>query len=226
MSSPAPEFDASATLGYAERTARLVPGLHDLHRMAGVLLTERAPEDAQVLVVGAGGGLELKVFAQAHPRWRFVGVDPSQPMLDLAVQTLGPLAARVDLHAGCTDTAPPGPFDGAACLLTMHFLTLEERRATLAAIRQRLKPGAPFVMAHLSVPAETQGKRLWLSRYAAFAAASGVAAASAQQAAAAIEARLPLLAPKEEEALLAEAGFSGIALFYAGLAFRGWVSDA
>lgn len=34
--------------------------------MAAILLAERAPENAQVLVLGAGGGLELKAFAEAH----------------------------------------------------------------------------------------------------------------------------------------------------------------
>lgn len=37
---------------------------------------------------------------------------------------------------------------------------------------------------------------------------------------------LPLLTPGDEEALLVEAGFSDMALFYAGLSFRGWVATA
>jgi tRNA (cmo5U34)-methyltransferase len=35
--------------------------------------------------------------------------------------------------------------------------------------------------------------------------------------------RLPILSPDEDEALLHEAGFSDVALFYAGFTFRGWV---
>lgn len=54
-----------AASGYAERTARLVPGLSDLHRMVALLLAERVPEDGRVLVLGAGGGLELKAFRGA-----------------------------------------------------------------------------------------------------------------------------------------------------------------
>jgi len=80
MSQPDPFYaDARAIANYAERTARLVPGLRDpLHTMASLLVTERAPDTAQVLAVGAGGGMELKAMAQAHPAWRFVGVDPSR----------------------------------------------------------------------------------------------------------------------------------------------------
>ncbi|WP_062474109.1 class I SAM-dependent methyltransferase [Variovorax boronicumulans] len=227
MSQPTAAFSTSSTTNnYPEKTARLVPGLHDLQTMAALLVAERAPDAAHVLVIGAGGGMELKVLAQAHPRWHFVGVDPSQPMLDLAAETLGPLADRVTLHHGYTDTAPEGPFDAATCLLTMHFLTLDERRSTLMEIRHRLKPGAPFVMAHLSFPQAHGERELWLSRYVAFAAASGVDPDNARKAASAIGSTLTLLSPEQEEALLEETGFTNVRLFYAGMAFRGWVAQA
>lgn len=223
----APFADPQAVASYADRTRRLVPGWDDLQKMAGVLLAESAPREARVLVVGAGGGAELGVFAQAQPQWRFVGVDPSEPMLQLAQATLGPLAAHVDFHQGYAHTAPTGPFDGATCLLTLHFVPLQERLATLQAIRQRLRPGAPLVTAHLSFPlAPPEERARWLARYAAFAMASGVDAEAAHRAATAIDTALPLLGPDEEEALLAQAGFAGIRLFYAGLAFRGWVAQA
>jgi tRNA (cmo5U34)-methyltransferase len=76
--------DPQAIADYAERTRGLVPGLVDLHRMSALLLSERAPLDGRVLVVGAGGGLELKAFAESQPDWRLEGVDPSAEMLDLA----------------------------------------------------------------------------------------------------------------------------------------------
>ena len=59
-----PVSDPAAVSSYAERTARIVPGIAGLHRMAGVLLAERAPADARILALGAGGGLELKAFAE------------------------------------------------------------------------------------------------------------------------------------------------------------------
>jgi tRNA (cmo5U34)-methyltransferase len=227
MSDPNTAFsNASALANYAEKTARIVPGLHDLQTMAALLVAEHAPESANVLVIGAGGGMELKALAEAHSQWRFVGVDPSQPMLDLAAAALGPLAGRVQLHHGYTDTAPTGPFDAATCLLTMHFVAVEERKSTLKEIHRRLQPGAPFVMAHLSFPQAPEEREVWLSRYAAFAVASGVDPENARKAASAIGATLPLQSPEREEELLEEAGFTNVRLFYAGLAFRGWVARA
>src|SRR5471032_589951 len=98
--------DSSALSDYARKTARLVPGWADLQTMAALLVAERAPRHASVLVVGAGGGVELKAFAEMYSMWRFVGVDPSKPILDLAESMLGPLASRALLHHGYVETAP------------------------------------------------------------------------------------------------------------------------
>ncbi|WP_328516545.1 class I SAM-dependent methyltransferase [Tardiphaga alba] len=193
--------------------------------MTMLLLAEQAPDAADILVLGAGGGLELKVFAEAQKDWRLVGVDPSAEMMDLARSTLGPLQSRVELIEGYIDAAPAGPFDGAACLLTLHFLPQDERLRTLREVRRRLRPGAPFVVAHHSFPKGEAGQR-WLSRFAAFAAANGLEADKAAAMPASLAEHLPALSPEEDEALLREAGFSDVALFYAAFAFRGWIAVA
>ena len=227
MNDPSNPFStAEAVARYAENPPRVVPGFADLQRMATLLLEEHAPEDANILVLGAGGGLELKVFAQAHPKWHLEGIDPASEMLTLAEQTLGPLRERVELRQGYIDAASEGPFDGAACLLTLHFIGAEERRRTITEVHRRLKPGAPFVVAHLSFPQAGNERTLWLSRYAAFAASSGIAPEKAKSASAAIDKHLNILTPDQDESILRGAGFTTITQFYAGLAFRGWVAYA
>ena len=216
--------DSESVASYAERPARLVPGFHALQQMTRLLVAERIPDAGQVLVLGAGGGLELKVFAEAHSGWRFCGVDPSAEMLALAKRTLGPYVSQVDFCQGYIESAPEGPFDGATCLLTLHFLAEEERQRTLTEVHRRLKPVAPFVLAHHSFPQGSSEKEKWLARYAAFAVASGVPAAMTEKAIAAMGERLPLLSPEQDETLLREAGFTGVELFYAGFTFRGWVA--
>jgi tRNA (cmo5U34)-methyltransferase len=218
--------DPQAVARYAEGPPRQVPGYFDLQRMIAILLAERAPKDARVLVLGAGGGLEIKAFAEAQPGWRFDGVDPSAEMLNLARATLGPLADRTRLHHGLIDSSPEGLFDAATCILTLHFVEREERLRTLKEVRRRLKPDAPFAVAHFSVPQGAGDRDLWLARYAAFAIASGVEPAQAENARFMIAERLPILSPEEDERLLRDAGFSGVSLFYVGMAFRGWIAYA
>ena len=119
-----PFSDPQAVARYTEGPPRIVPGYDGMQRMTTLLLAERVQEDARVLVLGAGGGLELKAFAQAHPGWIFDGVDPASEMLKLAERIFGPLASRATLHQGYIGDAPIGPFDAATCLLTLHFLAL------------------------------------------------------------------------------------------------------
>ena len=204
----------------------MVPGFAGLQRMAMLLIAERSPDTARVLVLGAGGGLEIKSFAEAQPDWTFDGVDPSAEMLSLANITLESFASRTRLHHGLIDVAPDGPFDAATCLLTLHFVEREERLRTLREVHRRLRPGAPLIVAHFSFPQGEGDRDLWLSRYAAFATASGIEPSKAENAAAMIGARLPILSPEDDEKLLGQAGFHGVTLFYVGFTFRGWVAYA
>lgn len=223
---PAPFSDPQLVARYADGPPRFVPGYNAMQSMAALLLAERVPDDARVLVLGAGGGLELKAFAQARSGWTFDGIDPSAEMLKLAGQTLGPLAPRARLHEGYIDSAAPGPFDAATCLLTLHFMTAEERLLTAVEIRRRLKPGAPYVIAHLSFPQGEGARAIWLSRHTAFLIASGLDAEKVADTRVALDTRTHILAPEHDEAILREAGFSNVSLFYAAFSFRGWVAYA
>lgn len=218
--------DPEAVARYTEGPPRFVPGFTDLHRMTAILLAERAPPDAKVLVLGAGGGLELKALAETHPGWTFLGVDPSEEMLHLAARTLGPLSARVEFVRGYIEDAPLGPFDAATCLLTLHFLDVPARWETLHNIRRRLKPGAPFVAAHGSFPQGEEQRAIWLSRYAGFAIASGADPEQAHQARAAVAASVQTFDPEQDEGIMRDAGFDDASLFYAAFTWRGWVAHA
>jgi tRNA (cmo5U34)-methyltransferase len=218
--------ESQNTADYAQNTSRLVPGLLDMRRMAALLLSERTPHNGKVLVVGAGGGLELKCFAESHPGWNFEGVDPSSEMLELARSTLGELMPRIRLREGYVDAAPEEPFDAATCLQTLHFTSATERLRTLREIHRRLKPGAPLVVMHLSFDQEPELRSVWLSRYAAFATSSGVDPIKAQAGARAVGERLEILSPIQDEELMRDAGFKSISLFYAAFTFRGWVAYA
>ncbi|QDZ12342.1 class I SAM-dependent methyltransferase [Devosia ginsengisoli] len=219
-------FGSYASPSYAEGPPRQVPGFASLHRMVSMLLAERVPANGSVLVLGAGGGLELKALADAHAGWSFHGVDPSAAMLGLAQQAVAPHSDRIQLHEGYVDVAPDGPFDGAVSLLTFHFIPREERLGTLRQLRRRLKPGAPLLLAHISFSQSEPERSAWIARHVAWPTAPDADLAQLEAARQAIGTRLSIIAPEEEEAMLREAGFVGVSLFYAALSFRGWVAYA
>ena len=210
---------------YADRARRSVPGLDVLHGIVEQILAESVPNDGRVLVVGAGGGLELTHLAERHDGWTFDGVDPSAPMLDAAREAMGPLAARAALHDGYMTDAPEGPFDAATCLLTLHFVSREERLRTLREIHRRLRPGAPLLTFHHSVP-DGNARAAWLERHTRFAAGPDASPAQVAESAATLATQLPILRPDEDEALLYEAGFEDVGTYYAALTLRGWLAYA
>jgi tRNA (cmo5U34)-methyltransferase len=222
----APFEDPEFVARYAEGPPRFVPGFADLHRMMAQLLGEHAPRDARVLVLGAGGGLELRTLARSFPQWTFDGVDPSAQMLALARETLSADAPRATLHCGTIDDAPSGPFQAATCLLTLHFLSREERARTLREVHRRLEPGASFVAVHASFPQRPAERREWLERYARFALGSGADPAHVEKMREGVESHLHLLEPAEDEALIRAAGFRDAAMFYAAFTWRGWIARA
>ncbi|SFQ97557.1 class I SAM-dependent methyltransferase [Poseidonocella sedimentorum] len=221
MSSKANHFTAN---GYRARVERQVPGLNDLHRIVGLLLAETMAESGSVLALGAGGGMELQALREHHPGWTFAAVDPSADMIAQATETLGGDLDRISFTHGYIDDAPAGPFDGATCLLVLHFLEREERLRTLRELRRRLRTGAPLVVVHHSFPTGDEDR--WLDRYADFQIARGADAARTRAGIASMKDKLPALSPSEDEALLQRAGFERVALFYAALTFKGWISFA
>ena len=219
-------FNARVASSYAEGPPRQVPGYSSLHRMVSLLLAERTPQDGRVLILGAGGGQELKALAEAHLGWSFEGVDPSPDMLRLAEQVAGPHAARMRFHQGYIDGASDGPFDAATSILIFHFIPHDQRLETLRQVRRRLKTGAPFVLVHLSFPQAEPERSIWIDRHVAYGRSNGLELADAERARQAISSGLTILSPEEDAAMLRHAGFSDASLFYVGLSIRGWVAYA
>ena len=143
-------------------------------------------------------------------------------MLDLARQAMAPFSQRVQFVTGTVDDAPAGPFDGATCLLTLHFLSRPERLETLQQIRRRLRTGARLVVAqHASPDGDVER---WLARSVAFGNEASPDDAAARAAGRLLHERLTLLTAPE--ALMRAAGFVDVELFFAALSFRGWVGTA
>jgi tRNA (cmo5U34)-methyltransferase len=210
---------------YAQGPTAFVPAYEHMQRMAAQLIRERIGNTGKVMVLGAGGGLELEAFASRCPQWTFVGVEPAEEMLKAAKDRVLQAGAseRVDWHHGYIFDAPPGPFDAATCLLTLHFVPDDgAKEQTLAEIRRRLKPGAPFVLVDLCIDLASPGAATALDRYREFALESGADLERVESTCGRLVNVLKLVSAARDEALLGIAGFSQVELFYAGLSWRGW----
>jgi len=223
-------FDAGETAKrYADGPPRFVPGYEAMQSMCAQLLAERADADGHILVLGAGGGLELLALAHQQTGWHFTGVDPSPAMLAEARRRVHDdgVADRVELVEGYISDAPQGPFDGATCLLTLHFVPDDgSKLETLKAIQQRLRPNAAFVLVDLCVDYEAPDAELRLDRFSTFAINAAVDHEAALQTRTQVRKRIASVSPERQKALLSKAGFSHIETFYQGLSWLGLVGYA
>lgn len=221
--------DASFVARYVDiGPPKFTPGHAGFLQMADLLLGEKAPVDAQLLIVGAGGGLEIRQFANTHPEWKFVGVDPSKAMLDLAEKTVGPKAsARMSLLEGSVEVAPPGPFDAATLIFVLGIIPDDgSKLKLLTGIHDRLKSGAAFILADQCFDRSAQDFLHRLDRYAAYALASGVDKEIVTKARTMMEANASIVTAERDVQLLQEAGFKQVETFYKGMAWEGWLAFA
>lgn len=223
MSEPVPH--SPSTL---EGRGQFVPGYAAMLQMCAQLIAERAGDNASILILGAGGGLELESFHARWPRWKFCAIDPTPNMLDEARERARACGALdlVDWVEGTIEDAPEKLYDGATCLLTLHFIPADEKLATLRHLRARLKKGAPFLLVDLCANKNAADYERRLGRYHRFATDSEAPAALVDYVVGRVRTVLHTQSSERNESLLAEAGFTDVGLFFAALSWRGWVAYA
>lgn len=216
-------FNATHAEAYDRSLEPILPIKNTLHLLLRWHFAS-LPADAQVLVVGAGTGAEVRFLAPIFPGWRFTLVDPSAAMLDVARRhaEADGFADRCAFHVGLVTSLDQGSFDAATSVLVSHFLAAAgDRQAFFADIAQRVKSGGRFFNADLCAdvndPSFSPVMDLWLDlaqmpeeRRGMFRAAFGTALAAQ--------------GPAEVEAMIARAGFSAPIAVFQGALIRGWIA--
>ncbi|GAB7542499.1 SAM-dependent methyltransferase [Cupriavidus sp. CuC1] len=227
----AAKFDPSRAGEYEKQSRIALAGYDACHELSACMLaaTLGAGRAAEVLVVGAGGtAQEIVCAARLEPAWRFTAVDPSQPMLDLAMARVAQagLAERTHAVPGVVEDLPATPrFDAATLIGVLHHLAGDEaKRDILRAIAARLKPGAPLILAgnYRAYASEPLLLAAWGERWR-------MQGASADEVQAKLGKILQGADPPQSEAavqaLLAEAGFAAPQRFFGSLFWGAWLAQ-
>jgi tRNA (cmo5U34)-methyltransferase len=126
--------------------------LPDYDRLQEELVAATQCADARLILdLGTGTGETARRVLAAHPRARLVGIDSSEPMLDVARRSLD--AARATLRLGrLEDPLPPGPFDLCISALAVHHLDGPGKANLFKRLGPVLSPVGTFVLADVVVP--------------------------------------------------------------------------
>lgn len=213
--------------GYENLARKFIPGYDGLYSLAEVLLAENLPDNANILVVGAGGGKEVVTFGKAFPNAKITGVDPSEKMLGVARELVekANLQSRVALHRGTISDLDETQFDAATAMLVMHFLPDDgEKLDFLKAIHRRLKPHANFLLADGCYDRNAAEFDWLMNAYVNHAKLKGAPPEIIEQAVKMNNENVNAIAEARELELLHEAGFGEIRRFYQGLWFKAWIA--
>jgi tRNA (cmo5U34)-methyltransferase len=222
------EFDLEMAREYNKGIRRALPTYDALFRMVQSFLRAHVKDSANVLVVGAGGGNELVTFGTANPTWTFAGVDPSEAMLEVALQRAKceGIEERVTIHTGKIEEIKFNErFDAATCLLVLHFIeTIEEKRSLLRTVKGLLQPGSPFVLVTLfgdqSKPEFDERMNLWKSIWLDL---TDLTQEDVEEMEESVR-ELSFISAIEIEELLDQTGFERVSQFFSTTLFGGWIS--
>jgi tRNA (cmo5U34)-methyltransferase len=223
------KFDDARAAEYEMQSRIALAGYDACHELAACMLAAVLGHgtDAQILVAGAGGGArEIVTAATLEPTWRFVAVDPSRPMLDVAVAQLtrSDLIGRTEVHLGYVDDLPlDRRFDAATLIGVLHHLPGDgAKREILRSLAARLKPGAPLIVAgnRYAYAAQPLLLAAWAERWRMHGAKPDAVNAKLEKI---LQGADP---PHSDEAvteLLAQAGFEDPLPFFSSLFWGAWL---
>ncbi|WP_019415679.1 class I SAM-dependent methyltransferase [Paenisporosarcina sp. TG20] len=223
-------FDMEMAKEYDKGIRRALPSYDALFRMVQSFLRANIKDSANVLVVGAGGGNEIVTFGTANPSWTFAGVDPSEAMLEVALQKAKNegIEERVSIHVGKIEEIEfTEPFNAATCILVLHFVeTIEEKRSLLKTVKEQLKPGAPFVLVTMfgdqSNSEFNERMNLWKSIWLDLTDLTLEDVNGMEESVR----ELSFISANEIEKLLDQAGFERVTQFFSTTLFGGWIAHA
>lgn len=223
-------WNSSNVNRYEETIALKIPGYAMLHEMMGRLLTamihggDTTAND--LLIVGAGGGHEIVTLGSKHDNWTFTGIDPSEPMLDIAKSKVNRAAIgkQVSFIKGTIDQLPQDKrYDGATCMLVLHFVKgMQQKLELIRGISARLKPGAPFFLASLSGEPQTKEFAIQMQAWKSHMLDNGITEEEWGRFVASIGRESDPISTQDVMMLLKEAGFTHATRYFGSYLIEGY----
>jgi tRNA (cmo5U34)-methyltransferase len=223
------KFDVSRAGEYEKQSRIALAGYDACHELTACMLAASigAGMAANVLVAGAGGtAQEIITAGRLEPNWLFTAVDPSQPMLDLALARVAAagLSSRTEAILGLVEDLPADRmFDAATLIGVLHHLPGDEAKHTiLQAIASHLKPGAPLILAgnHHAYASQPLLMSAWGERWRMHGATPDEVKAKLGKI---LQGADPPHSEEAVAALLANAGFEKPLRFFSSLFWGAWI---
>lgn len=214
---------------YDGMMAKVFPGYEQLPVVILSYLRRHVGQTAHLLDAGCGTGATLAAFATHQPNWSFVGVDPAEPMLEIARDKINAkgVEQRVTFFQGTVDTLPDEPkFDAATCILVEHLQPDNGAKLhLLEGIHRRIVSGGWFVLFGLHGNLSTENAQNALEAWLEFVTLQGLPEAARDNVRHRATVEDSLISEERIQEVLREAGFVNIKRIYQLQLLGGWLAQ-
>lgn len=229
----AANFDSNPPIAlkkYDESIRQFCGAYESMFKMAYSFIHSIVKNDADLLIAGAGTGMELCTFAELNPHWKMTGVDPSNEMLTIAKEKLDnqKLTNDISLFKGYVHELPVQTlFNAATCILVMHFFPDEGAKlALLNSISCHLTSGSPFILIDGFGNKESNAFQQTVNAWKHYVMAMGVDEETVEDGFTnQILKRIQFVPEERIKELLEEAGFINVSRFFTSFHYGGWFAE-
>lgn len=205
---------------FDDMVGRSVPFYHEIQRMTGELVADFAADGTSVYDLGCSTGTTFLQIAQSVPadrNVRYVGIDSSPEMLELAKEKLsGPGFGR-PFELQCADLNQGVQIDNASVVmmvLTLQFIRPLYRQRLIRSICEGLTENGALILVEKVLGENSTFNRLFIEHYYEMKRANGYSDLEIAQKREALENVLVPYRLEENKELLYEQGFRHVDVFF------------
>ncbi|MBI5641567.1 MAG: class I SAM-dependent methyltransferase [Nitrospirae bacterium] len=225
-SSDSAYFDAARSSAYDKKIRASIPGYDALHAMTRDLMQAAIPQEAKILVAGAGTGMEIITLGSSNSKWTFTAVDTSDDMLSICKNNVDDagMSRRVEVHRGHVDELPDKQsYDAATSILVSHFIKdRESRKAFFQAIADRLLPKGLLVTADITASISDPALEYFIKAWKTHYGNAGIPEKEVEEDFYRSMRTVSFVPETELCSILLENGFEDVRPFFRAFLFGGW----
>jgi tRNA (cmo5U34)-methyltransferase len=214
------DFGKDTAPVFDDMLERSVPFYVEIQKMIGELVTDFAAEGTAIYDLGCSTGTTFLQIAQTVPRdrnVRYVGVDSSPEMLELARRKLTESGFDRPFELECADLNAGVRIDGASVVLmvlTLQFIRPLYRQRLIRSIHEGLTENGALILVEKVLGENSTFNRLFIHHYYEMKRENGYSELEIAQKREALENVLIPYRFEENKELLREQGFRHIDVFF------------
>lgn len=220
-------FDQDVTVCFDDMLERSIPQYRDMRAAVHAWACRFVQRDTDIVDLGCSRGEALApLIARYGCHNRYLGVDVSEPMLDVCrqrfkgwIETGVVRIQNVDLR----ETYPNVEASVTLSVLTLQFTPIEYRHRIVRDVFLHTVPGGAFILVEKVLGGSAELDAAMVEHYLSLKAANGYSADQIDRKRLSLEGVLVPVTARWNEDLLHAAGFSQVECFWRWNCFAGWV---